>query len=273
MKHKKIKILLFTFALSSIFASAALAEQKAVYTMDDAYLIASRVSYEYHEGSLYTANVQVGYVTDIALHPGDNLTGIVSGDTRQWSVDSKKVGDTTHVYIKPLVPDVSTDMVITSDKRSYRLLVVSTATYNPLITFDFPEEMYKKLAQTTVYRDRAEKEFLDIFTETKNGIVVAKKMNYGYTVKGKGDIDPTLCPVKVCDDEIRTYIQMPHNRYDLPVLYNVDDNDKNKLYLVNYRVDGQYYIADRVFNHARLQYSSKLFVDIFPKKVKGGDRK
>ena len=72
------------------------------------------------------------------------------------------------------------------------------------------------------------------------------------------------------DDGVRTYIEMPKNRYDLPVLYNVDDMDDEKLTLVNYRIKGKYYIADRVFNHARLQYTSKLYVDIYPKE---GDEK
>lgn len=266
-----MKTLLLTLALTGMFASVVLADQKAIYTVDDADVIASKVSYEYHDGSLYSVNTQIGYVTDVALHPDENFVGIIGGDTRQWAVDKAKVGDTTHVYIKPLVADVSTDMVINTDKRSYRLLVLSTNTYNPLITFDFPEEIYQKLAKTTVYRDREEKEFLDIFTEEKAGEIVTKKMNYGYTIKSSHDIDPQLCPVKVFDDGTRTYIQMPRNRYDLPVLYNVDDSDKKDLSLVNYRVHGQYYIADRVFNHARLQYSAKLFVDIFPKKVEGGD--
>lgn len=268
--NRKLKTLLLTLAVSSLVGSVALANQKPVYEVEDGYNIASRVSYEYHDGSLYRVNTQIGYATDIALHSGETFQNIVAGDTRQWSVDKAKVGDTYHVYIKPLVKDVTTDMVINTDRRSYRLLVTSTDTYTPLITFDFIEEMYRDLANTVVYRDKAEKEFLDIFTEEKNGTVVVKKMNYKYKTKSSGnDMDKELCPVKVFDDGVRTYIEMPNNRYDLPVLYNVDDSasDKKKaLSLVNYRVKGKYYIADRVFNHARLQYTTKLFVDISPKK-------
>ena len=266
MKHKLIKTLLIALSINSLISSAAFAELKAVYTTDDAYVIASNVSYDYHEGCLYSVNTQIGYATDIALHPGEKLVGVISGDTKQWAIDNANVGGTTHVYIKPLVSDITTDMVINTDKRSYRLLVTSTDTYNPLITFTFSEEMYAKLAKTTVYRDRAEKDFLDIFTEQKDGQFVQKKINYKYTIKASKNLDPDLCPLKTLDDNTRTYIQMPVNRYDLPVLYNVDDTAKNKLTLVNYRVKGQYFIADRVFKHARLQYSSKLFVDILPRK-------
>ena len=36
--------------------------------------------------------------------------------------------------------------------------------------------------------------------------------------------------------------------------------------LVNYRVRHGYIIADRVFDHARLKYSDREYVDILPKK-------
>ena len=57
------------------------------------------------------------------------------------------------------------------------------------------------------------------------------------------------------------------NKYDLPTRYLVEDG--NKLSLVNYRVRGQYFIADRVFEKARLKYSSTRYIDIVPKKVEG----
>lgn len=271
--HKHLmKSFLATLIVLNLSAPCSYAA-KAVYTADDGYASASKISYEYHDSSLYTVDTQIGFATDIVLHPGESLVGIIAGDTKQWAIDKAMVGGTCHVYIKPLVPNVTTDMIINTDKHSYRLLVNSTDTYNPVISFDFVEEMYQQLAKTTVYKDRAEKEYLDIYTEQKDGHFIPKKMHYGYTVKSSNkDLTDDLLPVKIFDDGVRTYIQMPpQNRYDLPVLYNVDPSDNKKLTLVNYRVKGDFYIADRVFNHARLQYSSKLFIDIYPKKTNGGD--
>ena len=95
-------------------------------------------------------------------------------------------------------------------------------------------------------------------------------MNYKYETKANNKkLAREICPKKIFDDGVRTYIEMPKNRYDLPVLYNVMDDEK--LTLVNYRIKGKYHTADRVFNHARLQYTSKLYVDIYP--VKAGDEK
>lgn len=264
MNFKSLLLTTALFLNLSVY-SVCSAELKAVYTQDDAYPVASKLSYDYFEGSIYTVNTQIGHVTDITLHPGDNLIGVIGGDTKQWSIDKARVNDTTHVYIKPLVENISTDIIINSDKRSYHLLVNSNSTYNPIIEFEFINERYKKIALTSVYKDRKEKEYLDIFTEKKNGQLVRKKINSSYEVKPNKSMDEKLLPKKVFDDGVRTYIQMPQtNQYDLPVLYTVDD--RKKLSLVNYRVKGKYYIADRIFTHARLQYSSKFSVDITPKK-------
>ena len=263
---------LLLFILLSLFSlPAAFANPKAVYTVNDAKYTASNAIYEYHSGSIYNVHVSLTRVTDIALPAGENFSKAVSGDTAQWLIDTAKVGNVSHVYLKPLANNISTNMIINTDKRSYHLLVTSQGTYNPLITFTITEDK-TKASRAISLKKTPETEFMDIYTE-KNmyGDITIKPMNYNYEMKSNKGMDEELCPKKVFDDGIRTYIEMPQNRYDLPVLYNVDPQDKKKLTLVNYRIKGKYYIADRVFNHARLQYTSKLYVDIFP--VKEGEKK
>lgn len=96
-----------------------------------------------------------------------------------------------------------------------------------------------------------------------------------YRLEGSKQASKELFPLQIFDDGTRTYIEMPqNNKYDLPVLYNVDDAEKKgKLTLVNYRMHGAYFIADRVFAHARLYYSHKVYVDIYPKNEHGGENK
>ncbi len=271
LNHHKIFIAIAVAV--SMYSSnlLALAEQKAFYTTDDAYVSASKLMYDYNEGSVYQVYVQLGHVTDITLHPNEKLVGVLAGDTERWNIDTANVDNTVHVYIKPKFADISTNFIINTDKRSYRLAISSTDTYNPVISWDYPEEMYRKLASTEVYQNPEEKEFIDIFTEKIDGHYVAKTMNYSYETKGSKKADAALFPLKVFDDGTRTYIQMPKsNKYDLPVLYNVENTDKEKLMLVNYRIHGAYFIADRVFMHARLHYSANVYVDIYPKKAETG---
>lgn len=274
MKIKlKQKILVTTFAF--VCATTPVFAQEAIYAVADGKLNASELTYDFYDDSLYCVNVKVGHVTDIILHQGENFISAIGGDTKQWMIDKARVGNVTHIYIKPLVNSARTDIIINTDKRSYHFLVTATDYYNPIVSFNFPEEVaaqkkaeIQKLNEPT----KQEKEFMTIFTESKNGEVILKDMNYKYKVKANNKkLAEDICPKKVFDDGIRTYIEMPQNRYDLPVLYNVDVLDNEKLTLVNYRIKGKYYIADRVFNHARLQYTSKLYVDIYP--AEEGDKK
>lgn len=108
----------------------------------------------------------------------------------------------------------------------------------------------------------SEKEFLDIYTTKKSGRIKAKALNRRYTVKRNGKVADDLYPIEIFDDGTRTYIKMPKsNKYDMPVLYDVDES--KKLTLVNYRMRGQFMIADKVFSHAKLVYSAKSNLEIF----------
>ena len=118
MKGKTLTgILVACAALSMIpFNNTFAAEPKAIYRIDDAELVASQLNYEYYPESLYNVDCQVGYITDIVLKPGDNVTHIAAGDTAQWMVDSANIGNVTHIYVKPLVKNVDTNFIITTNK-------------------------------------------------------------------------------------------------------------------------------------------------------------
>ena len=73
-------------------------------------------------------------------------------------------------------------------------------------------------------------------------------MNFDYTTRG----DAQLRPVQVFDDGSKTYIRMSdavRNR-DTPVLVVVGADGKPEM--LNYRVKGSVYIADRLFDRAQL---------------------
>lgn len=242
-------------------------EQKPMYRIEDGYLIASQINFEYFPESLYSIDCQVGYITDITLKPGDSVTHIAAGDTAQWMVDSAVIGNTTHIYVKPLVKDVDTNFIITTNKHVYRLLLNSTDFYVPIVKWNFSKE--DKEAELAIKRAR----------EARNGKQSSKlseikrlsNFNYGYEIKRKKNIEPEYCPLSIYDDGVRTYIRMPKsNKYDLPVLYTVDR--EKKLTLVNYRVKGNLFIADRCFTHGRLVFGKKMSLDFVPIE-KDGDNK
>ena len=266
---------LFAALLVCCLTSSAMAMDKSTYYVHDGVGDAAKVVYEYKPDSLFQVKAQMGCISDIELKAGEKINYIGAGDTKRWLIDRATVGGTEHIYIKPLAPGIETNMIINTDVRSYRFYLVSVAeNYVPIVQFDFPDESFQKaLAAPLPWKNKEEKLYFDIYTEKKGNSYVPKKINSRYKVKKHGKLDTSVLPLEIFDDDTRTYIHMPDsNKYDQRVLYNVQDG---KLTLVNYRVRGNYIIADRVFNNARLYYTSKTYVDITPseQEYKGGGLK
>ena len=252
------KIIALTALLASIQIACHAEQPQAVYTLPDAVTVGSVYNFEYKPESLYEINCKAGYITDIALKPGEGVVHIAAGDTSQWMVDRSTVGNVTHIYIKPKVESARTNMIINTQLHSYRLVLNATDTYTPMVSWNFTDE------------DAAEQEAVERSEEIRKslraeqqGIENGVKLNFAYKLKKKKNVDESIYPKTIFDDGIRTYIVIPkNNRYDLPVLYNVEHD--GKLTLVNYRVKGSMMIADRCFKHARLSFGSDSSVDIVP---------
>lgn len=240
---------------------------KAIYNAQDAQLSGSKVIFEYKPESLYEIDCMTGRITDICLKPGESLTHIAAGDTVQWAIDNTTVNNVTHVYIKPIKDDISTNLIINTTTHSYRLILNATDRYTPIVDWHFTDE--EKASKTALIKSMELKNSKASGLYNK-GIPVKKHiLNFNYSLKNKQAIPDTFLPVAIFDDGIHTYIRMPEsNRYDLPVLYLVDTD--NKMTIVNYRVKGNMFIADRTFTKGRLLFAKNVSVDFVPTKKKAG---
>jgi type IV secretory pathway VirB9-like protein len=104
--------------------------------------------YPYSDGALYQVYAAPGQVTDIALQTGEELAGsgpVAAGDTVRWIV-----GDTTsgsgvsrrvHILLKPTQKDLTTNLVINTDRRTYHLeLRATAATYMASVSWTYPQD-------------------------------------------------------------------------------------------------------------------------------------
>ena len=80
--------------------------------------------YPWSDGALYQVYAAPGQITDIALEPGESLTGagpIAAGDTARWIIGDTESGSGTtrrvHILVKPSRPDITTNLVVTTDRR------------------------------------------------------------------------------------------------------------------------------------------------------------
>jgi type IV secretion system protein TrbG len=91
------------------------------------YLNAIQV-YPFSDGALYQVYAAPGEITDIALERGEQLVGsgpVAAGDTVRWIVGDTESGaggdKRIHILIKPTRPDLISNLVINTDRRTYHL--------------------------------------------------------------------------------------------------------------------------------------------------------
>lgn len=102
--------------------------------------------YPWSEGALYQVYAAPGQITAIALEPGERLAGtgpIAAGDTARWIIGDTESGagrDTrVLVLVKPTRPDISTNLVISTDRRTHLIeLNPSEETWMPAIAWAYP---------------------------------------------------------------------------------------------------------------------------------------
>ena len=195
-------------------------------------------------------------VTVIQLEPGEQFTNISSGDPSRWSyaVAVSGTGETAqqNILVKPSLPDISTNLVITTDKRLYNLRLTSMQTDKPTrnVNFWYPEE------SVNTKKDTASSSEEDPIEEEQDKIPIHPAVHCHYRITTGGFFSffnrpPAWQPVRVFDDGIHTYIQFPEciSQRDLPAFFVLNEGQKE---CVNYRFKAPYLIVDKIFEEAML---------------------
>ena len=238
------------------FQAVSYANRSAVVEPNsDNYLNAIQL-YPYTPGSLYQVYTSPSQVTDIALEKGEALTSVSAGDTERWTVGDTVSGsganEQVHILVKPMAPQLSTNAVITTTKRTYYLDLKSFAdTYMAAVSWRYPHDAIRQIK--TRYLDKPR---ITQASFTKDNLELdPDEMRSDYSIKGD---TPNWRPTRVFDDGQKIYIQFPEGLAvsEAPPLFITDGDDKIGK-LVNYRVKGEFYIVDRLFDFAELRLGEK----------------
>jgi len=208
------------------------------------------VFFSYSSGALYQIYCRKGFITDIQFQPGEELLYVGGGDTTRWVLDRAQSGSgetkKTHLYIKPVVDtEITTNIIVTTDKRSYHLQVKAVNWYNPIVRWVYPEEQQAALVQ-----QQKKREELTVLPTT-----TMDNLSFDYKISGKSyDWKPTT----IFNDGVKTYIKMPASMFtsEAPVLF-IKDADGN-LAMVNYRLKNGCYIVDKLFNEAEMRNGKQI---------------
>src|SRR6516165_9089058 len=89
--------------------------------------------FPFADGALYQVYAAPRQVTDIALQEGEQLVGsgpVAAGDTVRWIIGDTESGAAVakkvHILVKPTRPEIITNLVINTDRRTYHLELRST---------------------------------------------------------------------------------------------------------------------------------------------------
>ena len=198
--------------------------------------------FPFSHGALYQIYAAPGQITDIALEPGEQLTGsgpISAGDTVRWIVGDTESGsgDTrrVHIMVKPTRPSIETNLVVNTDRRTYLIELRSREKpYMPAVAWAYPEDRPARaqvVPPTPVLPEPPQR-------------------RYRYTIEGD---NPPWRPVGAYDDGRKVYVEFPQGivQGEMPPLFVIGPDGKTEL--VNYRAYGNVLIVDRLFAAAELR--------------------
>jgi type IV secretion system protein VirB9 len=200
----------------------------------------ARHVFGYQPGALFELYTNPNYVSTILLEPGETLNDIAAGDTARWMVTEASAetesDPRTIVLVKPQTTGLRTNIVLITDRRTYLIEAVSQAgnAYAAQVAWSYPQSA----------------------GGDAGGIPSIDRLNFSYRVRTVRGGAPVWTPSRVFDDGRRTWIEFPPGvaAVDMPPLFVITGEGAE---IVNYRVQGQRYVVDRLFDRAELRLGAR----------------
>jgi type IV secretion system protein TrbG len=193
-------------------------------------------------------------VCDVELQAGEQVNSIHLGDTARWLVEPAITGsgpaEVQHLIIKPMDVGLETSLIATTNRRTYHFRLRSHRTeFMPRVAFTYPEDALAKWDAVKNLEVKQKQER----TIPQTGEYLGD-LNFAYDVSGAA----SWKPVRVYNNGSKTIIQMPRTmaQTEAPTLHVVRKDGglfrDDETVMVNYRVQGDRYIVDTVFDKAIL---------------------
>ena len=199
----------------------------------------------------------------VELEEGETVLGVVAGDTERFAVDlaaTGRSGRTPLVVVKPLAYDVTTNVVVSTDRRVYHVTLDSAprpsrggdlnpqSRYARHVRFYYPDDALAALAAAESGAP------VRAAPPVSGDGVSLDDLSFGYEWSGSPELRERL--ERVFDDGVHTYLQLSADPSgEAPVLYAIGPDGSREI--VNYayrpgRAGAGTYVADRVLDRADL---------------------
>ena len=225
--------LLLAAVLTALAPVIALAETKAIPMPGDTKLVV----FPYDANDTYTVLARPKSVTDIAIHPDENVIAMAVGDTAQWVI-SKTNG---HVFIKPIHPDIATTATIVTDRRTYQLTLRSSpenGKFYQRVSWNYPDILVFQQEQAARAKASFDVERSRLESTVVSPNVAIEKLNFEYSIQREAEFKPR----QVFDDGKFTWIRLADSQ-EMPAVFLKPEAGEAEL--LNYNLRGQFLVVQR----------------------------
>jgi type IV secretion system protein VirB9 len=167
-------------------------------------------------GALYQVYASPGEITDVALEAGEQLVGsgpVAAGDTVRWVIGDTESGTgamrQVHILIKPTRPDLVSNLIINTDRRTYHLELRSAErTYMASVSWAYAGDQLIALRRQNAVAEAA--------APVASGVDI-DALNFRYAIEGDG---AAWRPLRAFDDGRQVFIEFPRgiSRGEMPPL-------------------------------------------------------
>lgn len=208
--------------------------------------------FDWAQSRLYQVYTKPERITDIAFEVGEMLLSIGGGDSQRWTISETQSGREPflrkHIFVKPHQMGISTNLVVTTDRRTYHIEIHSLAhvPYQASVSWRYPA------SSIIIANDLVGKEGK---TKTPMSGLGQKQLNFNYHFVASER--PTWMPRRVFDDGHKTYIEFAEGMQDIeaPIVYGLSKDKEQEV--LNYRRHKNFYIIDHLLDTAELTIGGK----------------
>lgn len=215
--------------------------------------------FDWEQGKLYQVYTKPERITDIAFEVGESIVSIGGGDSQRWTISDTQSGKDPyvrrHIFVKPHQTGISTNLVITTDRRTYHveLHALDHVPYQASVSWKYPG-LPMIMASNSVGSTKDTKPL------TPMSGLGHKQLNFNYHFVASDR--PTWMPRRVFDDGHKTYIKFPESMQDTeaPILYGLSHAKEQEV--LNYRRHKHFYIIDHLIDVAELSVGGKAAITV-----------
>jgi type IV secretion system protein VirB9 len=214
------------------------------------YSHAARI-YDYDPDQVYEVYCQILRTTDIYLAPGEVVidSPFVS-DSERWiigaGVNQENGASIQHIYVKPKQAGLDATLIINTNYRVYHIVLKSyNSVYMPIVKWKYLNQGIPLKYVNDITKD--------IKVTTGMDTIDPRFLSFNYKMTYSLFKRPRWLPTRVYDDGKKTYIVFNEQtlQTEMPGIF------ENKADVVNYRVQGNLVIIDKLIEKITVKYKNE----------------